>query len=50
MGKWKWLLVNGCEYKGLTFVMLEFLNQWQYGRDASVCLGVMVKNNDTSAE
>jgi hypothetical protein len=50
MGKWKWLFVNGCEFKGLISVMMEFLNWCQYGRAASVGLGILLKNNDTSSE
>jgi hypothetical protein len=42
--------VNGCEFKGLISVMTGFLNQCQDGRDASVCLGITLQNNDTSAE
>jgi len=50
MGQWKWLFVNGCEFKGLISVMREFLNWCQDGRDASVCLGIMVKNYDNLSE
>jgi hypothetical protein len=50
MGEWKWLFVNGCEFKGLIYVMMEFLNWFQERRDASVFIAVMVKNNGTSAE
>ena len=42
--------MNGCEYKGLISVMMEFLNWCQDGREASVCLGIMLGNNDNSAE
>jgi hypothetical protein len=50
MGKWKLLFVNGCEYKGLISVMMEHLNWFQYGRDAAVCLEIMLKYKDNSAE
>ena len=50
MGKWKWLFVNRSEYKGLISFMTEFLNQYQYGKAASVCLRNMMKNNDNFAE
>ena len=43
MGKWKLLFVNGCEFKGLISVMMEFLNENEEGRIASVGLGIMVK-------
>jgi hypothetical protein len=42
--------MNGFDYKGLFSVMTEFLNWCQDGRDASVCLGIMLQNNDISAE
>jgi hypothetical protein len=50
MEMWKWLFMNGCEFKGLISVVMEYLNWCQDGIDASVCLGIMLKNNDTSAE
>jgi hypothetical protein len=50
MGKWKWLFVNCCEFKGVISVMMEYLNWYQDGRGASVCLGIMMKNNDSSVE
>jgi hypothetical protein len=50
MGKRKWLCVKGCEFKGLISVTMEFINSCQDGRDASLCLGIMLKNNDFSAE
>jgi hypothetical protein len=50
MGKWKWLFVNGCEFNGLISVTMEYLNWFQYGRDSSVCLGIILKYNDNSAE
>jgi len=50
MGTWKLLFVNGCEFKGLISVMMEFLNENDEGRIASVGLGIMVKNKDSSAE
>jgi len=30
--------------------MMEILYQCKYERDASVCLGIMLQNNDNSAE
>jgi hypothetical protein len=39
MVKWKWLFVNGCEFKGVIYVMMEFFNWCQDWRNASVCLG-----------
>jgi len=50
IGKWKWFFVNGCEYKGVISVMTEFLISCQDGRDALVCLGITLQNNDNSAE
>ena len=42
--------MNVCEYKGSISVLMKFLNWCQDGREASVCLGIMLRNNDTSAE
>ena len=41
--------MNGCEYKGTISVMMEFLKWCEDWRDASVCLQIMLRNNDTSA-
>jgi uncharacterized protein (DUF4213/DUF364 family) len=48
--KWKWLLVNGCECKSPISTATEFSNSRQDGTNASICLGVMLKNNDTSVK
>ena len=50
MGKWKWLFMNGCEFKGLISFTMEYLKLCQDRRDASVCLGIMLKYNETSVE
>jgi len=50
MGKWRYVFVNCFEFKGLISFMMEFLNQCQYGRDASVFWGILLQNNDNSAE
>jgi hypothetical protein len=48
MKKYEWLFVNGCECKSPVFTMMKFLNSLQDGTDASICLGIMLKNNDAS--
>jgi hypothetical protein len=50
MGKWKWFLVKGSDFRGVISIMIEFLNQCQYDSNASVCLGIILKDYDTSAE
>jgi hypothetical protein len=50
MGKWKWLFMNICEFKGLISVVMEIFTWCQDGGDGSVSLGITLKNNDTSAE
>jgi hypothetical protein len=46
MTEWKWLIMNGCECSSLISGALEFLNLCQDVTDASVCLGIVLKNND----
>jgi hypothetical protein len=51
MGKRKWLHMKGCEFKGLISVTMEIFNSCQDWRDvSSVCLGITLKNNDSSGE
>jgi len=42
--KRKWLLVNGCKNKSLVFTTVEFSNPGQDRINASICLGIMLKN------
>lgn len=46
MGKWKWLLMNGCERESPMSAAKDFSVFCQDGLSASVCSGSMVKNND----
>jgi len=46
MGKWKWLLMNGCECEIPISTAKEFSIFCQDGPSASVCWENMVKNND----
>jgi hypothetical protein len=46
MGKWKWLLVKGCECESPISTAKEFSFFCQDGPSASVYSGIMVKNND----
>jgi hypothetical protein len=45
--KWKWQFVNGCECKNPVSTRTKFLNPYQYGNDASVCLGILLKKTMT---
>jgi hypothetical protein len=42
--------VSGCKCKSLISTMTEFLNLCQDGTDTSVCLGIMLKNNNVAVE
>jgi len=48
--KWKWQFVNGCECKSPVSARTKFLNPYQDGTDASICLWILLKNNDNSLE
>jgi hypothetical protein len=48
--KWKLLFVNGYECKSPGSSATEFLSSGQDGKNASMCSGIELKNNDTSAE
>ena len=48
--KVKWVFLNGCKCKSPICTVTEVLNLCQDGIKASICLGIMLKNNDTSAE
>jgi hypothetical protein len=50
MKKWKWLFVISNATACLIFTMVEFLKSYQEGTNASMCSGIMLKNNDTSVE
>jgi hypothetical protein len=50
MEKWNWLFVNGCKYKSPVYTAMEFLNSCQDRTNASMCLGIMLKANDTSLD
>ena len=46
MWNWKWLLVNGCECESQSSTAKELSIFCQDGPRASVCSGIMMKNND----
>jgi hypothetical protein len=43
-------VVNGCERKSPISTETEFLNLYQDGTNASMCVVIMLKNNGTSVE
>jgi hypothetical protein len=48
--KWKWRLVNGCEYKSPIYAAIEFLNPCHDGTSASMCSGISLKNSGYTVE
>ena len=46
MRKWKWLVMNGCECRYLNSTAVGFLNWCQDVKDASLCFGIMLQNNN----
>lgn len=48
--KWKWQFMNGCECKSPVPARTIFLNPYQDGTDASVCLWILLKNNANLVE
>jgi hypothetical protein len=48
--KWKLLLMYGCECKTSFSTEAEFLNSCPNGTNASMCLEIMLKNNNNSLE
>lgn len=44
MRKWKWLFMNGCEWRGRIPAVTELLNFCQDGTNVTVCPGMMFKN------
>jgi hypothetical protein len=44
MRKWKWFLMNGCEWRSLIAAVKGFLNFCQDGTNATVCPWTMFKN------
>ena len=47
MREWKLLIVNGCKFKCLMPEATGLQMPWQDGTNASMCLGITLKNNDT---
>jgi hypothetical protein len=47
--KWKWLFMNGGECSSMS-TSVGFLNLHQDGTCASMCLGLILKNNDPYME
>jgi hypothetical protein len=46
MRKCKWLLVSGCKCGNPFSTAVQFVNVYQDGTNASVCLGIVLKNID----
>jgi hypothetical protein len=42
--KWKWLFMNGCEWRGLIHAVTELLNFCQDGTNVTVRPGTILKN------
>ena len=50
MRQWKWLFKNGCKHNSLISAMTEFVNLCQDEINASMCSGIMLKNDVSSLE
>jgi hypothetical protein len=50
MKEWKWLFVNDCKGKSPISTATEFLNSCQGWTNASMCSGIVLKNDDTSVQ
>jgi len=50
MGKWRWLCVNGCEFKSLIAIAMEFSKSYQGVTNAFLYLQILLNNIDASVE
>jgi hypothetical protein len=47
---WKWLVMNGCKCMSLIPTEMGYLHSHQDGINASICLGIMLENNDIAQQ